>query len=74
MTPGEERLVALWNGEGLRSEGIGPDQEWDPVPADEFQRRHNSFWENVASGIMPDNEDDEPFWMSVDATNRLREN
>lgn len=74
MTPAENRLMALWNLGGLRSEGIGPESEWDPVPGDEFQRRHTSFWENVASGIMPDNEDDEPFWMTVDASDRLREN
>lgn len=72
MTPDEQRLVSLWEA-GLRSEGIGPTPEWSPVSADTFQTRHNAFWSAV-SGIMPDNEHDEPYWMTQDASQALLDN
>lgn len=58
---------------GLSSETLGPVQEWAPVPRAVYQRRHDTFWRVVAD-MLPDNEDDEQFWMSQDATIRLRNN
>lgn len=69
----DDRLMALWNVEGLRSEGIGPEVEWSPVQGNEFQIRHNGFWSTV-SGMMPDDEDDEPWWMTQQASAQLKAN
>lgn len=64
-----DKLIVL-SEVGLRSEGIGPMLEWSPVPADLFQRRHDRFWALV-SDLLPDDEEDEPFWMSEDAATQL---
>jgi hypothetical protein len=69
----DDRLMALWTTEGLRSEGIGPQVEWSPVTAEVFQKRHNAFWSAI-SGIIPDDEHDEPYWMTQNASNQLLRN
>lgn len=58
---------------GLSTEGIGPPAEWDPVDRDTHYNRHNEFWSWV-DGMMPDNEWDEPFWMTQGATTKLLSN
>ena len=55
------------------SEGIGPQAEWSPVVPAVHQARHNAFWK-IASDMIPDNEADEPFWMTQDATDQLTTN
>lgn len=73
MTPSEQRLMALWTKQGLMSEGIGPEAEWSPVKPVMHQERHTAFWDAV-SGMMPDDEDDEPYWMTFNATDDLKSN
>jgi hypothetical protein len=73
VTPDEQRLLSLWTDGGLMSEGIGPQEEWSPVTPDVHQRRHAAFWKTVHD-IVPDNEDDEPFWMTQGATRKLLDN
>lgn len=58
---------------GWWTEGLGPLIEWDTQHVEEFQRRHNEFWSLVA-GMMPDNEQDEPFWMTEAASSKLADN
>jgi hypothetical protein len=55
------------------TEYLGPPAEWDPVDRDSHQRRHNQFWKAVQS-LLPDDENDEPFWMSEEATAKLKSN
>lgn len=64
--------LELWT-RGLLTEAIGPEAEWKPSPPAEHQQIHDSFWK-LAAGIIPDNEDDEQFWMTHDATRRLKAN
>lgn len=66
-------MMALWTERGLITEGLGPEAEWSPVPPDQSQKRHQAFWSTV-SGMMPDDEHDEPYWMSQAATARLFNN
>lgn len=73
MTSDEERVMALWTEEGLLTEGIGPQAEWHPVPPQSAQVRHRAFWATVG-GIMPDDEHDEPYWMTEAASTRLASN
>lgn len=72
----ETRLMALWNQEGLRSEGLGPPLEWDAVTPEVFQKRHNGFWVLVAGLIKsePGEYDDLPQWMTEDAAEQLQSN
>jgi hypothetical protein len=65
--------MSLWTGHGLLTEGLGPQAEWSPVPPDQAQIRHGAFWATV-SGMMPDDEHDEPYWMTQDATQALIDN
>jgi hypothetical protein len=62
----------LWS-RGLRTLGLGPELEWDPVPASTFQKRHDTFWRTVQV-VVPDEESDEPYWMTTDAAIQLRDN
>lgn len=73
MTPDEERVLALWTTRGLITEGLGPEAEWSPVPPGTAQQRHQAYWDTV-SGIMPDDEHDEPYWMTQAATEELLNN
>lgn len=70
-----DRLILLW-GVGLRSEGIGPHEEWDPVPPGDHQVRHNTFWKNIAGMISsePGDYDDLPEWMTETASQQLEAN
>jgi hypothetical protein len=65
--------MSLWTEDGLLTEGLGPQAEWSPVPPDQAQTRHETFWSTV-SGMMPDDEHDEPYWMTQDATQALIDN
>lgn len=73
MTPDNERLLSLWTEGGLISEGIGPQAEWMPTPPHVHQRHHAAFWE-TASDMMPDDENEEPYWMTQDASQELLNN
>lgn len=72
MTPDQEWLVFLWEA-GLRSEGIGPIKEWHPVGPIAHRLRHDAFWRSI-SGIIPDDECDEPYWMTPEASQDLLNN
>lgn len=71
-----DRLLALWNTGGLRSEGIGPDAEWDPVDSAEFQVRHTAFWNSVTRIIQsePGGYEQLPTWMTETAAEELHDN
>lgn len=58
---------------GLRSDGIGPHEEWSPVPEGAFQRRHDGFWRAVAGMIEdePGEYEDLPEWMTEEAAEEL---
>ena len=58
---------------GLQTEGLGPTAEWSPVPRGVAQRRHNEFWRVVAD-MLPEDENDERFWMTNDAARQLEAN
>lgn len=73
MTADEARMMALWTEEGLLTEGIGPQVEWSPVVPLKAQERHRLYWSAV-SGMIPDDEDDEPYWMTEAATAQLLNN
>lgn len=73
MTGDDARVMSLWCDSGLRTEGIGPQAEWDPVNGSIFQLRHDAFWRSL-SGIIPDDEADEPYWMTQAASTKLLHN
>ena len=58
---------------GLSTEAIGPLEEWSPTDPGTYQKRHNAYWRAV-SDIMPDDENDEPYWMTEEASAQLRQN
>lgn len=58
---------------GLSSEALGPPEEWAPTNRRNHQVRHAQFW-NLVTGIVPEDEKDEEFWMTPDASDQLREN
>jgi hypothetical protein len=68
-----ERLARLLNRVGLRSEVLGPIEEWSPVDAATYQTRHDKFWQTVTQ-LLPDDEDDEAFWMTEAAADQLEHN
>lgn len=70
-----DRLIALRT-LGLRTEGLGPDPEWAPVPEGVFQGRHAKYWAYVSDMIEnePGDYDDLPRWMTEDAAERLEHN
>jgi hypothetical protein len=61
---------------GLRSECLGPPVEWDPKSPAEFQRRHTTFWEEVAELIEdePGEYEDLPNWMTEEGSEALEAN
>jgi hypothetical protein len=64
--------LELW-GRGLMTLALGPDVEWHPAIPAEHQWFHAQFWAMVLE-LVPDNEDDEPYWMTEDAASRLAAN
>jgi hypothetical protein len=58
---------------GLSTEAIGPPEEWTPTDRATHQRRHAQFW-NTVGAILPDNEEEEPEWMTQSATDALEAN
>ncbi|MET0416561.1 MAG: hypothetical protein ABW022_11135 [Actinoplanes sp.] len=58
---------------GLSTEAIGPPEEWAPTDRTTHQQRHAQFWQ-VVSDILPDDEKDEPEWMTEAATAALEAN
>lgn len=58
---------------GLMTEGLGPDMEWHPASPSEYQWVHSQFW-SITEQLLPEDENDEPFWMSHDAAIRLLNN
>jgi hypothetical protein len=75
---GLDRLIAL-SEDGLFSEGLGPEQEWQPVDRERYQHRHNRWWKFVAAVTDREytdeaNDADLPHWMSEEATMELKAN
>lgn len=72
----EERAAVDIDINGLRSELLGVVEEWDPVPPDQFQRRHDQYWSLVDRMIQaePGNYGDLPDWMTEVGSDRLAEN
>jgi hypothetical protein len=70
-----DRLISLRE-VGLRSEGIGPTEEWSPCPNDTFQRRHDRFWRIVAALLEtePGGYDDLPEYLTETASEQLADN
>jgi hypothetical protein len=58
---------------GMHTEALGPLAEWSPSPRGVAQRRHDDFWSLVAH-MLPEDEDDERFWMTNDAARQLESN
>jgi hypothetical protein len=71
-----ERVSRILDAVGLRSEYLGPLQEWKPAPPDTFQKRHDAFWSLVTALLEsePADYDDLPEWMTEDAALILMEN
>lgn len=61
---------------GLRSELLGPEPEWAPLPVGQYQRRHARFWGMVDALIHsePGGYDDLPQWMTEIAALQLTDN
>lgn len=58
---------------GLHTEALGPIGEWQPVPRRVAQRRHDEYWKVVA-GMLPEDENEELYWMTNDAARQLESN
>lgn len=61
---------------GLRSEALGPPEEWLPVTPDQYQRRHQSWWAFVL-GVLEDEPgeyEDLPHWMTEQGSEALLAN
>ena len=71
--PEATRAVELLRRLGLSTEAIGPVAEWSPSPTAIYQSRHASFW-SIVEGILPDDQDDESYWMTEEASFQLRQN
>lgn len=70
-----DRLISLRE-VGLRSEGIGPTEEWSPCPNDVFQRRHDVFW-RIVGALLESEEgtyEDLPDYLTETATQQLENN
>lgn len=63
---------ALW-ARGLMTSGLGPPIEWHPASPAENQWFHNAFWKAV-EGLLPEDEHEEPFWMTEEAATKLASN
>jgi hypothetical protein len=68
-----ERAALILEELGLHTNAIGPIKEWSPSPAGVAQRRHDDFWSLVAH-MLPEDEEDERFWMTNDAARQLESN
>lgn len=74
MISGEEaQVVMILHRLGLATEGLGPVEEWSPIPRDHHQRRHDTFWKAVAA-ILPEDDNDEEVWMTEEASAELEVN
>jgi hypothetical protein len=76
VTDDAERLIAVLYAVGLRSEGIGPTDEWSPSPPAVYQKRHDMFWSIVAAILEaePGDYDDLPIYLTECATDQLNDN
>lgn len=63
---------SLW-ARGLMTTGLGPEVEWHPASPAEHQWVHAEFWALVED-MLPEDEDEEPYWMTEDAATRLATN
>lgn len=70
MTNHEGDRAGLLARLGLRTEALGPPEEWSPSDPATYQRRHDQFWRAILD-IVPDDDADEPFWMTSDASTEL---
>jgi hypothetical protein len=68
-----DRAALMLDRLGLSTEGLGPVEEWSPVPRGQYQKRHDGFWRTVSS-ILPDSDDDEEPWMTEEASAQLKAN
>jgi hypothetical protein len=76
VTHGEDEAQGLVERLGLRTEGLGPVEEWQPVTRSIFQQRHANYW-GLVSGLVQDEPgtyDELPEWMTEDASERLLDN
>jgi hypothetical protein len=64
--------LELW-GRGLMTLALGPDTEWHPTSPAEYQWFHAQFWAMVTE-LVPEDEKDEPYWMTEAAAARLENN
>jgi len=71
-----EEMARLIEEIGLRSEVLGPRQEWSPLPPKAYQRRHAAFWGVVDSMLSsePGTYEELPDWMTEVATAQLLNN
>lgn len=76
MTNDEWTWALQLEGLGLLTEGIGPIDEWAPVPPEEYQQRHTTFWRVVTDILVsePADYDDLPDWMTETGTAQLNHN
>lgn len=58
---------------GLRSEALGPPDEWQPVTPDRHQDRHRKYWGVVTDLIEdePGEYEDLPEWMKEEGSEAL---
>jgi hypothetical protein len=68
-----DRAALILDRLGLSTEGLGPIEEWSPIPRDQHQRRHDTFWQAVCS-ILPDDDNDDEEWMTETASAQLEAN
>lgn len=73
MTSDEDRAALMLDRLGLSTEAIGPLEEWAPAPRGVHQVRHDTFW-RVVTDVLPDDENDEAYWMTQQAAHQLRDN
>jgi hypothetical protein len=65
--------LELWARGRLMTTGLGPDAEWFPQLPGPHQDLHDSFWVMVEQ-LLPENEDEEPYWMTQAAATQLFNN
>jgi hypothetical protein len=68
-----DRAALMLDRLGLSTEGLGPVEEWAPIPRAEHQQRHDTFWRAVCD-ILPDCDTDEEEWMTETASAQLEGN
>lgn len=64
--------LELW-ARGLITSGLGPDLDWHPASPEEHQWFYDQFWA-VVEELLPEDEDEEPFWMTQAAAVQLFNN